>query len=80
MIFGQHVPPGTSPTRVERGIMFWAPPPIAPDLLLVVLAMHETIPVTWRTAVYANSLPVRLDPASTPPWTRGGMRGSGDCD
>ena len=73
MIFGQHVPPGTLPTRVERGIMFWAPPPIAPDLLLVVLAMHEAIPVTWRNAVYADSLPVHLDLASTPPWTRGGV-------
>ena len=53
--------------------MFRAPPPIAPDLLLVVLAMHEAMPVTWRNAVYADSLPVRLDPASTPPWTRGGV-------
>ena len=46
-----------------------------------ILAMHEAIPVTWRNAVYADSLPVRtfcfqtirLDPASTPPWTRGGV-------
>ena len=53
--------------------MFWAPPPIAPDLLLVILAMHEAIPVTWRNAVYADSPPVHLDLASTSPWTREGV-------
>ena len=53
--------------------MLWAPPPIAPDFLLVVLAMHEAIPVTWRNAVYADTLPVRLDSASTPPCTRRGV-------